>query len=242
MPVTDRTSTNPSLRVQPDDPLDGAPTPGMSPLEGVLSYIRENPITTRLALLMIVVHVLQWRLGVLGFGTLEFWMFHVQGWTEPHLLSTLTSTIAHSGFIHLGGNLLFLLLVGPTVEEKLGPPPYLVTFFAAGAVAGGAQVVLTGGSALGASGAVLALIVIWIAYELPTNRLPPILTKLGYTPTLLSWVLLLGIPVAISLGATPLGATFIASNVAHVAHLVGYLFGLVLVAMFSFQGSSPPLA
>ena len=54
---------------------------------------------------------------------------------RPHLAAFITHTFLHAGFLHLLGNMFFLYLVGPWVEDAWGRPLYAGFYLAAGAVA-----------------------------------------------------------------------------------------------------------
>src|SRR5437763_6902373 len=44
------------------------------------------------------------------------------------LLTLITSQFIHAGFLHLGGNMLFLWVFGRAGEDRVGPAIYLVLF------------------------------------------------------------------------------------------------------------------
>jgi membrane associated rhomboid family serine protease len=50
----------------------------------------------------------------------------------PALVSLITSLFLHGGFLHLGGNMLFLWIYGDNVEYRLGRARYLFAYLAAG--------------------------------------------------------------------------------------------------------------
>jgi len=54
---------------------------------------------------------------------------------RPHVAAFITHTFIHAGFLHLLGNMFFLYLVGPWVEDAWGRPLYAGFYFAAGVVA-----------------------------------------------------------------------------------------------------------
>ncbi len=54
---------------------------------------------------------------------------------RPHAAAFITHTFMHAGFLHLLGNMFFLYLVGPWVEDAWGRPLYAGFYLAAGAVA-----------------------------------------------------------------------------------------------------------
>lgn len=77
------------------------------------------------------------------------------------LLTLLTSQFLHAGFLHLGGNMLFLWVFGRAVEDRLGSAIFLPFYLVAGALAGLVQCVFSAGESvplIGASGAIAAVL------------------------------------------------------------------------------------
>lgn len=78
----------------------------------------------------------------------------------PAPLTLLTSLFIHGGWLHLGLNLFFLLIVGRMVEWVVGPGKLILIFLAGGLAGGLLQTVVTPDSTLpviGASGAIAAV-------------------------------------------------------------------------------------
>jgi membrane associated rhomboid family serine protease len=78
----------------------------------------------------------------------------------PAPLTLLTSLFIHGGWLHLGLNLLFLLIVGRMVEWVVGPGKLILIFLIGGLAGGLLQTVITPDSTLpviGASGAIAAV-------------------------------------------------------------------------------------
>lgn len=76
-------------------------------------------------------------------------------------LSLISSQFLHGGFLHLGGNMLFLWVFGNNIEEKLGRVSFLFFYLACGALAGLAQWALSMQSEIpmvGASGAIAGVL------------------------------------------------------------------------------------
>ena len=72
----------------------------------------------------------------------------------PLPVLALTSSLLHGGWFHLIGNMIFLWIFGNAINYKFGHLGY-IAIFAAAAMAGGlAHYTLTGGPAIGASGAI----------------------------------------------------------------------------------------
>lgn len=94
--------------------------------------------------------------------------FNKLGLTPAHLsLSSLFSyQFLHGGWGHLIGNLLFLFLLGFTVEKALGPGRYLAAYLACGALSGVIYTLFTLGSQIplvGASGSISGLMGMYVA-------------------------------------------------------------------------------
>ena len=75
------------------------------------------------------------------------------------VLTLFTSMFLHANPAHLGGNLLFLLIFGTSLEERVSRKKWLVTYFASG-LAGNIAFLFLGGNAVGvgASGAIWGLL------------------------------------------------------------------------------------
>ncbi len=133
-----------------------------------------TPFVT-LALIVGCVVAFAWELGVLGSGgdpALErfFGQYGVvparltgalagEGDLGGAALAVLTSLFLHGGWLHLGGNLLYLWIFGNNVEDRLGHAAFLFFYLAGGIAAVAAQVAIEPDSDLpmvGASGAIAA--------------------------------------------------------------------------------------
>ena len=66
----------------------------------------------------------------------------------------LTSIFMHADLLHLAGNMLFLWVFGPTVEDKFGRVWYTLFYLTAGLASGGSHLLFSDAPALGASGAI----------------------------------------------------------------------------------------
>lgn len=81
---------------------------------------------------------------------------------RTEIVTLFTSQFIHAGFLHLGGNMLFLWVFGRAVEDRLGRPLYAVFYLLAGAIAGLVQIYISGASEtvplVGASGAIAGVL------------------------------------------------------------------------------------
>ncbi|MHB8634740.1 MAG: rhomboid family intramembrane serine protease [Thermoplasmatota archaeon] len=140
----------------------------------------------------------------------------VRPWT------VVTSTFAHDYYAvwHILFNGLFLFFMGPNVERLLGTRLFTGLFVVAGAISGVLQVELSAlshqdSSALGASGALMALLGVLIVLA------PKMKVLLWFVIPLPLWVL--GVVFAF---LDVLGAFDTYSTVGHYAHLSGIAIGL----------------
>ena len=77
------------------------------------------------------------------------------------LLTLITSQFIHAGFLHLGGNMLFLWVFGRAVEDRLGSPLFLGFYLLVGCIAGLVQCFVSAGETvplIGASGAIAGVL------------------------------------------------------------------------------------
>src|SRR4249919_3666287 len=72
-----------------------------------------------------------------------------------------TSMFMHAGWLHLGGNMLYLWIFGDNVEDRLGHVKFLIFYLLCGVAATFAQMMVDPGSSipnLGASGAIAGVL------------------------------------------------------------------------------------
>ncbi len=151
-------------------------------------------------------------------------------------VTIFTAMFMHAGWLHIGGNMLFLWVFGPEIEDVMGPLRYLIFYLLGGVAASLAQTLIDPHSAipnLGASGAIAAVMgVFLITY--PRDQIKTVLF-IGwfFGVRLIPAVLLVGVWFLIQLfnevGAL---ATTQTGGVAYMAHVGGFAFGLVLGRLF----------
>src|SRR6478609_171758 len=77
------------------------------------------------------------------------------------LPTIFTSMFMHAGWVHLGGNMLYLWIFGDNVEDRLGHGLFTIFYFLCGLAATFAQLMFSAGSHvpnLGASGAIAGVL------------------------------------------------------------------------------------
>lgn len=144
---------------------------------------------------------------------------------SPRAWSWVTYAFLHQGFWHIAGNMLSLWVFGPNVEDRFGRVGFLVFYLVGGAAAGGAHVLLNDSSVLGASGAIAAVTGAYLVLFPRTTVKTLFLLGLGIFLIPASWFI--GGRIAWDLFSTGSGHS---GNVATMAHLGGYAFG-ILVAL-----------
>lgn len=158
------------------------------------------------------------------------------------LLSLLTSMFLHGGFLHIGGNMLFLWVFGNNIEDTLRPFRFVVFYLLTGLAAGYAHILVNPESAIptvGASGAVAGLLGAYVVL-FPKARVLSVLPIFFYLTTVrLPALAVIGLwfvsQFFIGLGQQSGGA-----GVAWMAHVGGFIAGAVLILVFSLGRRRPP--
>lgn len=155
------------------------------------------------------------------------------------LWAVILSTFLHAGWLHLGGNMLFLWVFGNNVEDRLGRVRYLAFYLAGGMFAALAHVLwaLRGlpcsaqdpGAcvpAVGASGAVAAVMGAYLLLypRARVNVLVPIFIIFTVVEMSAAAVLVIWFLYQFLIAAQELAGP---SGVAWMAHVGGFVFGLV---------------
>ena len=165
---------------------------------------------------------------------------------SPIWLTLLTSTFMHGGWAHLGGNMLFLYVFGDNVEAAFGSVVYLAFYLVVGVIASLAHVLFNPDSiipSLGASGAISGVLAAYLLL-FPQNRIRVLVffrfIPFTYTvPAIVMiglWALFQFINGVASI--TPSEET---SGVAYMAHVGGFVAGLVLAFLLrSLTGRGRP--
>jgi membrane associated rhomboid family serine protease len=157
------------------------------------------------------------------------------------LLSIIFATFLHAGFFHIAGNMLFLWIFGNNVEDHLGHIRYLLFYLLGGIAATFAHIVTHADDVIptvGASGAVAAVMGAYILL-FPKARvkvLVPII--IIFTVVQLPAVVVLGLWFAYQFitGAQELSGV---TQVAWMAHVGGFVFGLIVVFLLGGRPHPP---
>ena len=155
-------------------------------------------------------------------------------------LTLLTSMFMHGGIAHIFGNMLFLWIFGDNLENVMGRIRYLIFYLLCGVIASLAHVFVTAafGTAqdqlipsLGASGAISGVLGGYLLL-FPKRRVKVILLRiLTDVPAIVAIGLWFVFQLVNGLGILGSGSEA-GGGVAYMAHIGGFIAGLVLVKLF----------
>lgn len=193
---------------------------------------------------MVIVFVLQFTAGPAAEGLIRAWgviperLWHPESYPfglPGALLTLVTSIFLHGGFVHLGGNLVYLAIFGNDIEDRIGSAWYLVFFLGCGAFGSVTHAMLFATSdvpSIGASGAISGVLGAWFVLH-PRGRI------VALFPLLFWWITaevpaILFLPLWFALqfvnGFLALAAAASTPQIAGIAwwaHIGGFAFGLL---------------
>jgi len=163
------------------------------------------------------------------------------GYDKVPFLSSITSQFLHGGWLHLLGNMLFLLIFGNNVEDRFGRIRYLLFYLATGIVAAYGFALADPDSSqtlIGASGAIAGVLGAYLVM-FPRARVWSLVPFLFFIPLRLPAWLVLGVWFLMQWAYASGSAVSSAGNVAYLAHVIGFLFGLLVGFAFRRSGGRP---
>jgi membrane associated rhomboid family serine protease len=153
----------------------------------------------------------------------------------PFWTTLLTSMFLHGGWGHIFGNMLYLWIFGDNLEQRMGHLRFAVFYLVCGVAAGLAHIVFNSASripSVGASGAISGVLGGYLLL-FPHNRV-----------RIMTWGGIAAVPAWLSLGlwiliqfVNGIGSFSVRTGetggVAYMAHIGGFVAGLVLVKLFA---------
>ncbi|MGA9099978.1 MAG: rhomboid family intramembrane serine protease [Methanotrichaceae archaeon] len=136
----------------------------------------------------------------------------------------ITHMFVHAGFDHLFWNMLFLFFFGTELERRVGEGKFLGIYFLSGIVAATGQMLVSGGTLVGASGALYGVLGC-LAIIAPEIRV----FLFFVIPMTIRWAVVLFAVIDFLFSGT-------ADNIAHVAHLSGLALGLIIGYVMKKRG------
>ena len=151
-------------------------------------------------------------------------------------LAAFTSIFLHGSWLHLLGNMWFLLIFGNNVEDRFGHLKYLLFYGVAGLVATAVYVMVQSNSTvpmIGASGAIAGVMG---AYFVLFPRAPITTLVIWFIPFITSisarWLLVIWFVMQFFTAPD--------SQVAWVAHVAGFVFGAIVGSFAAAVTRKPP--
>jgi membrane associated rhomboid family serine protease len=149
--------------------------------------------------------------------------------------SIFVAMFLHGGWLHIGGNMLYLWIFGNNVEDKIGRFFYLIFYLLAGVAAAALQTATSSNSvipSLGASGAIAGVLGAYLVM-FPRRRV--------LTAVFFFFITLVEVPAVVLLGfwfllqffsGTTTLTQHITGGVAYFAHVGGFVTGVVAALLF----------
>jgi membrane associated rhomboid family serine protease len=181
-------------------------------------------------------------LMIISFVPARFW---AAPFYPPNLIRILISMFLHGGWLHLGGNMLYLWIFGDNVEDRLGHFKYVIFYLLCGLAATLTHAIANPDSRLpsiGASGAIAGVLGAYIIL-FPKARVTTLIPIFVFiTIRELPAVLVLGLWFVLQffVGVASIGASPDATGgVAVFAHIGGFVTGMVLVVLMGGLRRAP---
>ncbi len=152
----------------------------------------------------------------------EGWRFDPR---NPYLHQFLTYQFIHGSFMHLAGNMIFLHVFGPSIEDRMGSLGYLAFYLAGGVMAALGHAMASSMPVVGASGSIAAVTGAFLVM-MPRTRILIfywLIFLIGFFEIPAMLLILFQVAQNLIFSAIPDG-----SPVAYEAHLAGYAFGFVV--------------
>jgi membrane associated rhomboid family serine protease len=207
---------------------------GLIPLGDASRRRLHYPFATTI---IIVINVLVFFLELRGGDDFVYkWAAIPANILSGHAIPTLlTSMFLHASWSHILGNMIFLWAFGPAMEDAMNHWSFTAFYLLGGLVAMLAQVAATPGStipSLGASGAIAAVMGAFLV-TYPRDRIRSLFFFFLFIRiTFIPAILLIGFWFLIQLFNVGSVASVQHGGVAYMAHVSGFLFGVLTVKLF----------
>jgi rhomboid family protein len=154
-------------------------------------------------------------------------------------VTLFTSMFMHGGWLHLGGNMLYLWIFGDNVEDRFGHLKFLVFYLLCGIAATFAQMAFNAGSSVpnvGASGAIAGVLGAYILL-FPGSR---VRVLMGRNVVPMPALVVIGLWIVLQLvsGIGSISNTADTGGIAYMAHIGGFVAGFVLTFLFRGSGGT----
>jgi membrane associated rhomboid family serine protease len=156
-------------------------------------------------------------------------------------LSVLWSMFLHAGWLHLLGNMLFLVVFGNNIEDRMRKLPFLIFYLACGYVAAYGFALANPASTeplIGASGAIAGVLGAYLVLY-PRAKVWSLVPFLFFIPLRLPAWIVLGLWFVLQWAYSVGIATAGAGSVAYLAHVFGFAAGALVGFAMRAMGPGP---
>jgi len=175
-----------------------------------------SPVILTFSIVVVIVHLLDWTV----FPKLTYNFFVVRPtislFNPLDYFRLFSHILGHANWKHLFGNLTYILLLGPILEEKYGSPLILLMILFTALFIGIINVLFFSKGLLGASGIVFMLIILVSVVDMKQGSIP------------LTFILVAGIFIS-----TEIVNAFRHDNISQMAHIMGGALGAAFGFIFS---------
>lgn len=215
----------------------------MFPLGDDNSSRRTMPVVT---VVLIALNVLVFFLELNGGDRfIREWAFIPARFTanpsgDAHTL--ISAMFMHGGWLHLGGNMLYLWIFGDNVEDRFGPIKFLLFYLVCGIAASFAQYAFTPNSNIpnvGASGAIAGVLGAYLLLFPHARVRVLVANQVVALPALVVLGMWIALQVFSGVGSIATTAqTEETGGVAYMAHVGGFAAGFLLCLLLRGRGES----
>jgi membrane associated rhomboid family serine protease len=157
-------------------------------------------------------------------------------------LTLFTAMFMHAGWLHLGGNMLYLWIFGDNVEDRFGHVKFIIFYLICGLAATFAQLAFSIGSDipnLGASGAIAGVLGAYILL-FPKSS---VRVLQGTRVIQVSALIVIGFWIVLQFfsGIGSIVSSTQTGGVAYMAHIGGFVAGFLLTFLFRGNRGQPAL-
>ena len=174
---------------------------------------------------------------ILSFGMIPSVLFNIKHLSNdlaiiPAYMTLISSMFLHGGWMHLIGNMTYLYIFGDNIEDKLGKFKFLIFYISCGIFAGLCQALIDVNSEIpmiGASGAISGILGAYLIL-FPKKKI-----KVFFW--FFIFIKIFRIPAMYVIGCWIFIQFFSLnnseeSNIAYLAHIGGFISGIILIFMF----------
>jgi membrane associated rhomboid family serine protease len=217
----------------------------MIPLRDASRTPERFPLVT-VSLIVVNVLAFAWEVGteeaaIIEWAVVPAELLRGHGWITP-----FTAMFLHGGVMHIVGNMVFLAVFAPMIEDAMGRGKFVLFYLLGGLAATAAQIAMDPASTvpqLGASGAIAAVMGAFLV-TYPSDRIKVlwffgIFVHVSQVPAFVLIGLWLVSQMLNQMGAV---VEADAGGIAYAAHLGGAFFGMLTARIFERHAEHRPAA